>query len=97
MLDKFETLEMAKTFQKFKDDLLGSIQFDFQINKKTTGNRIIKIFLMNSNKFTQMKINSPMNFLEADSIVTQNVDRIEKLSVTLFESLSKLNSVIAKF
>lgn len=27
--DKFETVELAKAFQKFQDDLLGYIQFDF--------------------------------------------------------------------
>ena len=42
MRDKFETLELAKAFQKFQDDVLGFIQFDFQINKRTAGNRIIK-------------------------------------------------------
>ena len=95
--DKFETVELAKAFQKFQDDLLGFIQFDFQINKRTAGNKIIKTFLTHSTKFTRMKVHSYVNFLEADSLETEKVERIEKLSLSFFESSNKLNGIIGKF
>ena len=68
MSDQFETVSMAKHFEKFDDKLLGFIQFDFQISKRVTGNRILKTFLTNSNKFTHIKINSYINFLDAESL-----------------------------
>lgn len=97
MRDKFETVELAKAFQKFQDDVLGFIQFDFQINKRAPGNKIIKTFLANSSKFTKMKVNSYVNFLEADSLEADRVQHIEELSLSFFESSSKLNGIIGRF
>jgi len=42
---------MAKAFEKFEDEYLGYVSFDFQANKRVTGNRILKTFLKNSLKF----------------------------------------------
>lgn len=52
---------------------------------------------MNSNKFTQMKVNSYVNFLDADSLDTDKVKRIEKLSLSFFESSNKINGIIGRF
>lgn len=73
------------------------MQFDFQINKRAAGNKIIKTFFQNSTKFTRMKVHSYVNFLEAESLETDKVERIEKLSLSFFESSNKLNGIIGKF
>lgn len=45
-----------------------------------------------------MKVHSYVNyFLEADSIETEKVERIKKLSLSFFDSSSKLNGIIGKF
>ena len=95
--DKFETVELSKAFQKFQDDLLGYIQFDFQLNKRTAGNKIIKTFMENSTKFKRMKVHSYVNFLESESLDTSKVERFEKLSLSFYESSNKLNGIIGKF
>lgn len=44
-----------------------------------------------------MKVHSYVNFLEAESLETDKVERIEKLSLSFFESSNKLNGIIGKF
>ena len=97
MGDSFETVPLASLFEKFSEDFLGAIQFDFQINKRVTGNRILKSFLMHSNKFTEIKINSYINFLDAESLETVDMCRFEKLSLSLYDNTNKLNGIISKF
>lgn len=57
----------------------------------------MKSFLMNSTKFNQMKVNSYVNFLDADSLDLEKVKRIEKLSLSFFESSNKINGIIGRF
>ena len=68
MNDKFDTVNMAKHFEKLDDQFLGFIQFDFQFSKRTAGNRILKTFLEKSSKFNHIKINSYINFLDAETL-----------------------------
>ena len=86
MSDKFDTVNMAKHFEKLDDQFLGFIQFDFQIGKRTTGNRILKTFLSNCSKFKHIKINSYINFLDAETLDAQNTGRFEKLSLSFHDS-----------
>lgn len=88
---------MAKHFEKFDDELLGYIQFDFQFSKRVTGNRILKTFLTNSTKFKHIKINSYINFLDAESLDIQKMERFEKLSLSFYDNTQKLNAVLSKF
>lgn len=53
--------------------------------------------MMNSSKFTQMKVNSYVNFLDADSLETEKLKRIEKLVLSFFESSNKINGIIGRF
>ena len=45
----------------------------------------------------RLKVHSYVNFLEADSLETDKVSRLEKLSISFFESSHKLNGIIGKF
>lgn len=40
--DHFEPENLSKLFEKFDDNYLGFIEFDFQINKRTVGNQVLK-------------------------------------------------------
>ena len=97
MGDQFETVSLANLFEKFDEDLLGVIQFDFQINKRVTGNRILKSFLMHSTKFQNIKINSYINFLDQESLEAPNMARFEKFSLSLYDNTGKLNGILSKF
>ena len=97
MSDKFDTVNMAKHFEKLDDQYLGFIQFDFQIGKRATGNRILKTFLASSSKFTHIKINSYINFLDAETLDTTNTERFEKLSLSFYDNSQKLNNILSKF
>lgn len=44
-----------------------------------------------------MKVNSYVNFLDADSLEIEKVKRIEKLSLSFFESSNKINGIIGRF
>lgn len=43
--EHFEAENLSKLFERFDDKFLGYIEFDFQGNKKTVGNKILKDFL----------------------------------------------------
>ena len=75
MRDQFETVHFAQMFDKFSDLFLGFLQFEFQMGMRLTGNRLIKTFLTNSHRFSDLRINSYTNFLDADSL--ENVERFK--------------------
>ena len=57
----------------------------------------MKTFLASSSKFTHIKINSYINFLDAETLDTTNTERFEKLSLSFYDNSQKLNNILSKF